>query len=88
MCVRDLIVGLGEVVVQEEGEEVVDKSRAGVRGALDTEVAFSAGSPPLASGSPRVMNQSFGGFAITLACPPRLGAIYTGGFCQITLQAM
>ena len=88
MCVCDLIVGLGEVVVEEEGEEVVDQSRAGVRGALDTEVVFSAGRPSLASGSPSAINQGFGNFAIPLAFPPRCCTIYTGGFGQITLQVM
>jgi hypothetical protein len=88
VCVCDLIVGLGEVVVQKDGEKVVDESRAGVRGALDTEVVFSARSPSLASGSPSAINQGFGAFAITLACPPRLGTIYTGGFGQVTLRAI
>jgi hypothetical protein len=88
VCVRDLIVGLGKVVVQEEGEEVVDESRAGVRGALDTEVFFSAGRPSLGSGSPSAINQGFGNFAITWACSPRQGTIYTGGLGQITLRFM
>ena len=88
MCVCDLIVGLGEVVVQEEGEEVVGEGRAGVRGTLDTEVVFSTVSPSLASRSPRAINDDFGGSAITLACSPRLGAIYTGGFRQIALRVM
>jgi hypothetical protein len=67
---------------------VVDESRAGVRGALDTEIVFSTGRPTLASGPPSAIDQGFGSFAIALACSPRLGTIYTGGFCQVTLRVM